>query len=116
MDLSCPVCYLEDKDGEWYQCDQGHPVCADCYWFDYHHPRHNGRRLTCVLCRDVLKRGKPVLCLERMQAIDAKKAAVAAKEAAVKCEVELVMQEDENFELATRTQMYISGESPRPGG
>ena len=100
MDLSCPVCYLEDKDGEWYQCDQGHPVCADCYWFDYHHPRHNGRRLTCVLCRDVLKRGKPVLCLERMQAIDAKKAAVAAKEAEVKREVEIAMQEHDELELA----------------
>ena len=35
MDLSCPVCYVEDKDGEWYQCDQGHPVCAACYWLDF---------------------------------------------------------------------------------
>ena len=100
MDLSCPVCYVEDKDGEWYQCDQGHPVCAACYWLDFDHPRHNGRRLTCVLCRDVLKPGKPVLCLERMQAIAAKKAAVAAKEAEVKREVEIAMQEHDELELA----------------
>ena len=79
MDLSCPVCYVEDKDGEWYQCDKGHPVCADCYWIDIDHPRHNGRRPTCVLCRDVLKRGDPVACLERMQAIAAKKELIRAE-------------------------------------
>ena len=110
MDLSCPVCYEVDKDGEWLQCDRGHPVCADCYWDDYEHPRHNGKRPTCVLCRDVLKRGDAVRCLERMQAIAAKKAAVAAKEAAVKCEVELVMQEDENFELAMAASLVDAKE------
>ena len=100
MDLSCPVCYVEDKDGAWYQCDNGHPVCAACYWDDVDHPRHDGRRPTCVLCRDVLKRGAPVVCLERMQAIAAKKAAVASKEAAVKREVEIAMQEHEELERA----------------
>ena len=111
MDLSCPVCYVEDKDGEWYQCDQGHPVCAACYWLDFDHPRHNGRRLTCVLCRDVLKPGKPVLCLERMQAIAAKKAAVASKEAAVKREVEIAMQEHEELERAIA--MSVASEKER---
>ena len=100
MDLSCPVCYVEDKDGEWYQCDKGHPVCAECYSDDVNHPRHDGRRPTCVLCRDVLKRGAPVVCLERMQAIAAKKAAVAIKEAADKREVENAMQEYEELERA----------------
>ena len=100
MDLSCPVCYVEDKDGNWYQCDKGHPVCAACYWDDVNHPRHDGRRPTCVLCRDVLKRGAPVVCLERMQAIAAKKAAVATKEGADKREVELALQEYEELERA----------------
>jgi len=101
MDLSCPVCYAEDKDGKWYQCDQGHPVCAECYWDDVDHPRHDGRRPTCVLCRDVLKRGPPVKCLERMQAIAAKKAAAATEEAAVKRAVEIALQDHEELELAT---------------
>ena len=110
MDLSCPVCYAEDKDGRWYQCDQGHPVCAACYWDDVDHPRHDGRRPTCVLCRDVLKRGAPVLCLERMQAIAAKKAAVASKEAAVKREVEIAMQEHEELERAKAMSVAIEKE------
>ena len=100
MDLSCPVCYAEDKDGKWYQCDQGHPVCAECYWDDVDHPRHGGRRPACVLCRDVLKRGSPVMCLERMQAIAAKKAAVATEAAAVKCAVEIAVQDYEELEFA----------------
>ena len=100
MDLSCPVCFVEDKDGDWYQCDKGHPVCAACYWDDVTPPRHDGRRPKCVLCRDVLKRGAPVVCLERMQAIAAKKAAVATKEAADKREVEIAMQEYEELERA----------------
>ena len=100
MDLSCPVCYVEDKDGEWYQCDKGHPVCAACYLGDVTPPRHDGRRPICVLCRDVLKRGAPVKCLERMQAIAAKKAALATKEAAVKREVEIALQEHEELERA----------------
>ena len=100
MDLSCPVCLHEDKDGPWFQCDKGHPVCAECYMLDVNHPRHNGNRPKCVLCRDVLKRGAPVLCLDRMKAIAVKKAAAAADEAATKHAVKLAVQEHEELEHA----------------
>ena len=100
MDLSCPVCLREDKDGYWFQCDKGHPVCAECYMLDVNHPRHNGNRPKCVLCRDVLKRGAPVLCLDRMKAIAVKKAAAAADEATTKHAVTLAVQEHEELEHA----------------
>ena len=29
--VQCNICLDEDKDGMWFQCDNGHYMCKDCY-------------------------------------------------------------------------------------
>ena len=104
MDLSCPVCLEEDKDGEWYQCDNGHPVCAVCYYMDVDvQIRRFGGSARCVLCRDVLKRGSPVICRAQMDAI-------AAKKAAARQEVQVALKEEEDLATAIALSVAAAGE------
>ena len=62
-------------DGRWYQCDNGHYFCRECYNTHVDAKRRACTEPRCPQCRIRLPRGEPVYCLAAQQVIASKKQA-----------------------------------------
>ena len=62
-------------DGRWYQCENGHFFCRECYNKHVDAKRHACTEPRCPECRIRLPRGEPIYCLAAQKVIASKKQA-----------------------------------------